>query len=89
MTVEREVKIYGQVFRVKGDDAERIDQVAAYVDEKMAEILRSPGSGLSAKGAVLTALNIADEWHGAKRETERITLELNRRVDELLSLLPE
>jgi len=89
MSAEREVKIYGQVYRLRGDDHERIDQVAGYVNTMMAQLLGGPGQGLSTKGAVLTALNIADEWFSYKHETERVLLELNERVDELLSLLPK
>ncbi|HUT56037.1 MAG TPA: cell division protein ZapA [bacterium] len=89
MSSEREVKIYGQVYRVKGDDAERIDRVAKYVDNVMSELLGGPGQGLNARGAVLTALNVADEWFAKKEEWERTVFDLSERVDELLGLLPK
>lgn len=89
MSVEREVTIYGQSYRVKGQDPAQIDEVAEYVNKMMSQILGGPGQGLSTKGAVLTALNIADEWFSNRNETERIISELNGRVDELLGLLPE
>jgi cell division protein ZapA len=86
---EREVKIYGQVYRVKGDDPHRIDRVATYVDNVMSELLGGPEQGLSARGAVLTALNVADEWFAKNEEWERAVSDLNERVDELLGLLPK
>lgn len=89
MTIEREVTIYGQVYRVKGDDPDRIDEVAAYVDTVMSELLKGPGQGLSTKGAVLTALNIADQWFSFRKELERAMVDLKERMDELLGLLPE
>ena len=89
MNPEREVTIYGQVYRVKGDDPERIDRVAAYVDNMMTGLLGGPGQGLSARGAVLSALNVADEWFAQKDELDRIVFDLVERVDELLGILPE
>ena len=42
MSVEKEVTIYGQVYRIKGDDPEDIEAVAEYVDRVMAELLGGP-----------------------------------------------
>jgi cell division protein ZapA len=86
---EKEVTIYGQVYRVKGDNPERIDNVAEYVDRIMTELLGGPEKGLSARGAVLTALNVADEWFAKKEEQDKIISDLSERVDELLGMLPE
>ena len=86
---EREITIYGQSYRVRGDNEERIDRVAEYVDTMMSQLLGGPGQGLSTRGAVLTALNVADEWFAHKEELERTIFDLNKRVDELLGLLPE
>jgi len=89
VSTEREVKIYGQVYRVKGEDPDQIERAAVFVDDLMSELLGGPGQGLSTRGAVLTALNIADQWFAQRIETERIIFDLNQRVDELLGLLPE
>lgn len=86
---EREVSIYGQVYRVKGDDPDRIARVAGFVDQIMSQVLGGPGQGLSTSGAMLTALNIADEWFKHKEEMEGIVWNLNGRIEELLTLLPE
>lgn len=89
MNADREINIYGQVYHVKAADDGRLDQVAGYVNEMMRNLLGGSGPGLSAKGAVLTALNIADEWFAYKDEADRAFGELNARVDELLSILPK
>ncbi len=89
MSSEREVTIFGQSYVIRGDDPDRIDRVAAYVDQKMNEVLKNPGQGLSAKGAVLATLNVAEELTTLQDEQERILFDLGERVDELLGLLPE
>ncbi len=89
MSPDKEVKIYGQLYRIKGDDPEKIEEVADYVNGMMERLLGGPGQGLSTKGAVLTALNIAEEWFSQKGESDKMLYELNERVDELLGILPE
>jgi cell division protein ZapA (FtsZ GTPase activity inhibitor) len=86
---ELEVKIFGQAFRLRGDDPARIERAAAFVDGKMKQLLSSPTQGLSARGAVLTALEITDEWFTSQDEEEKIVSDLSERVEELISLLPE
>lgn len=89
MSSEQEVRIYGQVYRVRGDDPERIARVAAHVDRVMVGLLGGSGQGLSTKGAVLTALNIAEESQDFRDRTEQALLESTQRIEELLALLPE
>ena len=89
MSSEQDVRIYGQVYRVRGDDPARIARVAAYVDKMMTDLLGGSGQGLSTKGAVLTALNIAEESQDFRDEVDRILGESSQRIDELLALLPE
>ncbi len=89
MSVDHSVKIYGQTYSIKGDDPRRIERVALYVDQMMNRLLGGPNQGLSAKGGVLTALNVADEWFKDKADMDRVFSDLNERVDELLSILPE
>jgi len=89
VSTEREVKIFGQVYRVRGDNPERIDRVAGYVDRIMTEVLGGRGQGLSTRGAVLTALNVADESFAKSEEWERVIFDLSQRADELLGILPK
>jgi cell division protein ZapA (FtsZ GTPase activity inhibitor) len=89
VSVEREVKIYGQVYRVRGDNPERIGRVAAHVDKMMTDLLGGPGHGLSTKGAVLTALNVAEEGQAYRDEVDQLLHNVRQRMEELLGLLPE
>ncbi|MFO8057843.1 MAG: cell division protein ZapA [bacterium] len=86
---EREVRIYGQVYRLKGEDPDRMDQVAEYLDRTMRDLLGDPAGGLSVKGAMLAALNITERWFEANEEDKKIITELNERADEILNLLPD
>ena len=89
MSDEVEIKVYGYTYMIKGGDPDRTERVAEYVDNMMTELLGIPEKGLSARGAVFAALNVADEWFTKKDELDKIILNLNERVDELSGLLPE
>ncbi len=58
------IHIYGQDYVVRSDDTEEfILKVANYVDDKMRKLAKSNALLSYQKIAVLTALNIADEYH--------------------------
>jgi cell division protein ZapA len=63
MTEDVEVEIYGQTFRVAAGEASAtyIQQLAAYVDERMHAIAHSVKTVSPARVAILAALNIADD----------------------------
>ena len=57
------VKIYGQEYTIFGEQTrEHIMKVADYVDSKMREIEKGTKSGQASMLAVLSAVNIADEY---------------------------
>lgn len=67
------VRIYGQEYTIAGaKDEETIRKVAGHVNEKMREL----GRGFSSNGqgtlAVLTAINIADEYFEALDDIQRL-----------------
>lgn len=73
------VEIYGQQYRMVGKaSASHLRNVANYVDAKMREIADGNPRLDTAKIAVLSALNIADELHQLKEE-----------YDELIRILEE
>jgi cell division protein ZapA len=56
------VQIFGLTYAVRaGADPGYVEQLAAFVDEKMREVSRGTGAVDSVRVAVLAALNIADE----------------------------
>ena len=67
------VKILGQDYLISGDkDKEDIEKVAEYVDNKMHLIARVTDKRGTGTIAVLTAINITDEYFDAMDEIERL-----------------
>ena len=68
-----EIKVLGQTYTVKTDsDEAHIQAVARYVNEKGEEILKKTKSVSSLNVAILTALNIADDF--LKEKEKRLAL---------------
>ena len=60
------VKIYGQEYNITGDKSrEHIIKVADHVDQKMKEISQAFSAGPLSSIAVLSAVNISDEYFSA------------------------
>ena len=63
------VQIFGQTHSIAGDlEPAYVQKLAALVDEKMHAIADATGTVDTQKVAVLAALAIADELHGAQRD---------------------
>ena len=56
------VEIYGNSYPLKTDNPDRLEKLAAEVDRKMKQMARSVRSFDDRKIAVLTALQIAEEY---------------------------
>lgn len=85
-----EVEILGQKVTISSDAEEGyMLKVAGYVDEKMQELMRSPKPVAKANIAMLTALNIADEYHRLKDAHETILNRLNQLSKRLSAKLTE
>ena len=68
-----EIKVLGKTFTVKTDAEEaHIQEVARYVNDKIDEILKKTRTVSSLNVAILTALNIADDF--LKEKEKRLTL---------------
>lgn len=86
MTVKNKVnvRIAGKDYALKGVESEEyIQKVALYIDRKMNEILRVNNKLSTSMAAVLTAVNVADDFFkvyesesGLKAELKRVTEEL-------------
>ncbi len=72
------VEIYGNSYPLKTDNVETMKKLAAIVDKKMKMMSRSVHSFDDRKIAVLTALQIAEEYYQLKKD-----------YDELVDLLDE
>ncbi len=78
-----QVEIYGQSYNLKGGgDPTYLTDLASYVDSRMNQIADVTATVDSLKVAILTALNIADEYHQLKRESEKSRMDLAVRTAE-------
>lgn len=65
------VEILGQSFTISSDaDEGYVLRVAGYVNDKMQELSRASKPAAKSNVAMLTALNIADEYHRLKEAHE-------------------
>ena len=65
------VRIYGQEYKIEGEKGEdEIQAIARHVDEQMREIGRANSYGSTGSIAVLTAMNICEEFFDARNDTE-------------------
>ncbi len=83
-----EVRIYGQVYNIRGDgNSAYISELAAYVDRKMREVMSSTHTVDSLRVAILSALNIADELFQANRRLEQLDAVVGERSSDYANLI--
>ncbi|PYP84074.1 MAG: cell division protein ZapA [Blastocatellia bacterium AA13] len=82
------VVIYNQTYTLRSDhDPAYIQELAAYVDERMNEIASGSMTVDSLRVAILAGIQIADELHQSRRElkdTEQEVAERSTKYAELL-----
>src|SRR5579859_687279 len=83
------VEIFDQSYNLRGSDAEYINKLADYVDAKMRTLAEQTSTVDSLRLAVLTALNIADEYHILKKKYDAAAGDFNARAQDLTSALDE
>ncbi len=85
------VRIYNQTYTIRSSDgnAERTQQLAALVDERMREIAKSALTSDSLKLAILAALHIADELDKANVRYEELNRALIERSNDCAAVLDQ
>jgi cell division protein ZapA len=83
------VEIFDQAYNLRGSDPDYILRLAEYVDGKMRAVAEQTHTVDTARLAVLAALNIADEYHLAKRNQDLGSSDYLRRAHDLSSALDE
>ncbi|OGP55624.1 MAG: hypothetical protein A2Y65_00460 [Deltaproteobacteria bacterium RBG_13_52_11] len=79
-----EVEIFGQRYSLKSEfPEEQVKKVVAYVDGKMREVAESTKSVDSLHIAILTALNIAQEYLQEKGNKEELLQRIKDKTDRL------
>lgn len=90
MKKEIEIKVMGQKFLVRSESSnEYVAEVAKYVDQKMNEVVRGAHSVATMNVAILTAMNIADEFLKYKSQKDgkmKMTEEKIKDIIELIDL---
>jgi cell division protein ZapA len=82
------IEIYGQTYQIAGDlKPDYVEELSAYVDEKMHEVARSTGTVDSVRVAVLAALAIADELHSLRHSRDESREKLRERAERCLKLV--
>ena len=88
------IEILGQPYKVRSNlDTNYVDELAAYVDQKMQTASEQTAGADSLRIAVLAALNIADDYLKLKQHSpnigtktaNQVTLNLEKLVDEALA----
>ena len=70
------VRIYGQEYTISGErDPETIQEIAAYVDEKMREISKFTASNKAGALATLACVHMADEVFSMREELDGLRQE--------------
>ena len=83
-----DVKVFNQSFSVKSEaDEHYVRQVASFVDQKIREIGDKTPSISSLNVALLTAMNIADEYLKLNRERESKNKKLAKQVKSLIEFV--
>ncbi len=84
-----EINILNQKFVFKSDNDEKaVKKVADYVNKKMNEIVVSNKAISTANVAILTALNIADDFFKTKKEQSEMIEKWSQSLENLKSKLP-
>src|SRR5579864_5511565 len=83
------VEIFDQAYNLRGSDPEYILKLAEYVDRKMRAVAEQTATVDSVRLAVLAALNIADEYHLLKRNSNSGSISYVQRAHRLANALDE
>ncbi len=79
-----DVEIFGHRFRLKSDFPEtEVKHVAEYLDAKMREVAQGTKSVDSLHVAILTALNIAQDYLQEKGNNEELLQRIEEKTDRL------
>ena len=82
------VTIFGREYTLKGgSEAEYVQEVAAFVDERMNEVARSAAVVSTDRVAILAAVNIADELFREQQKRLEATATLEDRSKRLTQIL--
>lgn len=83
------VQIHGAEYKLRGDDAERVEQAARVVNEQMQFVASKAPTQPAVTVAVLAALNTAELLMNEQDRVHREGAELARRADSMTAQIEE
>lgn len=85
-----EVTIMGQKFVVRSESDEAyVREVAAFVDQKMNNVLQKAKGVSNLNVAILSAMNIADEFFSFRKKKEQTFEEVTEKLTAMVSLVED
>ena len=83
-----EVSMMGQKFMIRSDsNDEYVSRIAGYVDGKVNEVLQNTKSVASTQVALLTAMNIADEFFKFKENKNDTLKRVEKKIEDMIELV--
>jgi cell division protein ZapA len=83
-----EVSMMGQKFMIKSDsNDDYVSKIAGYVDGKVNEVLQNTKSVASIQVALLTAMNIADEFFKFKDNKDTTLKQIEKKIEDMIELV--
>jgi len=84
------IRIFGSEYTVRSEeDAERVKEVASYVDKKMREVDNQVRVDSSLKVAILACINITGEYFAEKEKNEKLRIKLQEKMNKLNYLIDQ
>jgi len=83
------VEIHGKKYRIASSDCDRIEQVAACLNDKIREISTRPGDRDMSRTIVLAALELTAELFQAQRENEQLLHKARESISRLSRLIDQ
>jgi cell division protein ZapA len=85
-----EVRIAGKDYRIRGVESdEYLQKIALYVDKKMSEIMKKDNKLSTFMVAVLTAINVADDYLKTRESEYNLKRELENANNRIQALIAE
>jgi len=78
--MKTQIEIRGRRYTVRSDEDVDLVAIARYVDARMSEIADRPGTVDDYTVAMLTALNIASDFHRFRRDVDEELVALDREL---------
>ena len=90
MKKQYHIRVLGEDISVLSDSGdEHVETVVKYVNDKVKEIQNTTKTINTVHGAILAALNIADEYYKVKEIKENICQQMESRSEKLIHLINE